>query len=183
MRYNDSMTKQLATKIIYQNKWMTLREDEVEFEGGQKGIYSVVEKPHFALIIPLFNDGFQLVKQYRYPVEKSFWEFPQGSYPENADIDPVELAKNELREETGLTASSLEKIGFLYEAYGYSNQGFYVFVAKDLVAGEVEREISEQDMTSKKVSFDEFEQLVATGEITDAPTLSAYGLLKVNKII
>lgn len=181
--YNEVMIKQLSSKTVYQNKWMTVREDAVEFSEGKTGIYGVVEKPHFALIVPLFKDGFQLVKQYRYPVGETYWEFPQGSYEENPEINPVELAKRELREETGLLAHSMEKIGFLYEAYGFSNQGFHIFLAEDLEQGEVDREISETGMISQQVSFEEFDSLIESGEIKDAPTVAAFGLLRVKKLI
>lgn len=177
------MIKQLSTKIVYQNKWMTVKEDGVEFANGSQGIFGTVEKPDFALIVPLFENGFQLVKQYRYPVQQSFWEFPQGSYEEKPGIDPAELAKNELKEETGLVAGVLKKVGFLYEAYGYCNQGFHIFLAQDLLQLTAKREQSEQDMVSKRVTFAEFEQMVERGEITDAPTMSAYGLLRMKRVI
>lgn len=125
------MIKQLSTKTVYENKWMKVREDEVEFSNGGKGIYGVVEKPDFAMVIPLDKDGFHLVKQYRYPVGKSYWEFPQGSYEENPVIDPTELAKHELQEETGLLATKITKVGYLYEAYGYCNQGFHIFFSRE----------------------------------------------------
>ncbi len=162
---------------------MTLWEDAVAFADGTEGIYSVVEKPDFALIIPLFSDGFQLVRQYRYPVQNRYWEFPQGAYEANPDLDPLDLAKQELREETGLVAGSIKKIGFLHEAYGYSNQGFHVFLARDLEMRDADREKTEQDMETKRVTFVEFAQLIEDGEITDAPTVSAFGLLKIKEIL
>lgn len=177
------MTKKLSSKVVYQNKWMTVREDQVEFPQGAKGIYGVVEKPHFALIVPLYPDGVQLVRQFRYPVNETLWELPQGAYEEGPDIDPAELARKELEEETGLRAGQMEKIGFLYEAYGYSNQGFYVFAARDLQPGTAQREASEAGMTTKKISFEEFAQLIKQGEIKDAPSVAAYGLLKLKKLI
>jgi len=123
------------------------------------------------------------MRQYRYPVQKSYWEFPQGMYEANPKIDPTELAKQELREETGLIAGSLKEIGFLHEAYGYSNQGFHIFLASELEMYEADREQTEQDMETKRVTFTEFSKLIANGEITDAPTVSAFGLLKIKGLI
>ena len=177
------MIKQLSKKIVYENKWMKVREDEVEFSNGKKGIYGVVDKPDFAMVIPFENNGFYLVKQYRYPVEESYWEFPQGSYEEDGDIKPTDLAKNELREETGLSTNKMKEIGFLYEAYGFSNQGFHIFLATDLEQGNQELEDSEGGMEVKFFSLEEFEEIIIDGEITDAPTISAYGLMKAQKII
>lgn len=124
------MIKQLSTKTVYENKWMKVREDAVEFPNGNNGVFGVVEKPDFAMVIPFDDDGFHLVKQYRYPVGKSFWEFPQGSYEEKPDVDPAELAKGELKEETGLIAKKIKEIGYFYEAYGYCNQAFHIFFSR-----------------------------------------------------
>jgi len=177
------MIKQLATKTVYKNKWMTVREDDVAFADGSTGIFGIVEKPDFALVIPYEKRGFHLVKQYRYPVGKSFWEFPQGLYEDTPEINPAELAKGELQEETGLSAQKMTKIGYLYEAYGYSNQGFHIFMAEDLRHGEQKLEQSEQGMETSFFTIVQFEQMIISGEMTDAPTVSAYGLLRAKKII
>jgi len=177
------MIKKISSKTVYENKWMKVREDGVEFPSGGRGIYGVVEKPDFAMVIPFENNGFHLVKQFRYPVGKSFWEFPQGSYEDNPAVDPAELAKGELVEETGLVAAKVEKIGFLYEAYGYCNQGFHIFLAQDLAKGSQRPQESEQGMEAGYFSVTEFEAMILSGDITDAPTVSAYGLLKAQHII
>lgn len=178
-----SVIKQLSSKTIYENKWMKVREDGVEFPNGSKGIFGVVEKPDFAMVVPFEDGGFHLVKQYRYPVGKSFWEFPQGSYEERPEIDPVELAKGELKEETGLEARSIKKIGYLYEAYGYCNQAFHVFLAEDFQKGEQQLQESEQGMETAFFTIKQFEEMIINGDICDAPSISAYGLLKVQRMI
>lgn len=176
------MIKQKSSKTVYQNKWMVVKEDQVEFENGSSGPYGVVEKPDFALIIPYENHKLHLVRQYRYPVRASFWEFPQGSYEGEKTIGVVDLVKRELKEETGLMAASLQQLGHLFEAYGFSNQGFYVFMATDLVQGEKELEVSEAGLENKAVTFAEFEEMVKSGEIKDSPTIAAYGLLKMSGV-
>lgn len=143
----------------------------------------VVEKPDFALIIPYENKKLHLVRQYRYPVKGSYWEFPQGTYESDPTIDVVELVKKELKEETGLVASTLRQLGHLFEAYGFSNQGFYIFLASDLVQEEKELEVSEAGMENKEVSFEDFETMVQKGEIKDSPTIAAYGLLKMTGVL
>lgn len=162
---------------------MKVREDEVEFPNGTKGIYGVIDKPDFALIVPLVDHSFYLVRSYRYPVEGSFWEFPQGSYEDDPNIDPKELALNESKEETGLLAKQIEKIGYQYEAYGFSSQGFHIFLARDFEQKERNLEATEEGMEVKRFSIAEFEQLVRDGEVRDAPTISAYGLLKMEKVL
>jgi ADP-ribose pyrophosphatase len=177
------MITQLSTKTVYQNKWMKVREDAVRFPNGSEGIFGVVEKPDFAMVVPFENQGFHLVKQFRYPVGKSYWEFPQGSYEDNPSVNPLELAKGELREETGLSAASIKEIGYLYEAYGYCDQGFHIFLAEGFEKGVQQLQESEQGMETAFFTVAEFERLISTGEVIDAPSISAYGLLKAQGVI
>jgi ADP-ribose pyrophosphatase len=176
------MIKQLTTKLVYESKWMKLRVDDIEYEGGTKGVYDVVDKPDFALIVPLVDDKLYLVKQYRYPVEGVFWEFPQGSHEEDPGIDARKLALSELKEETGLTAKKIKKIGYLHEAYGFCSQGFHIFLAEDFTQGEQQLEAGEEGMEVGLFSIAEFEKMVKDGKIRDAATVSAYGLLKMSNV-
>lgn len=171
------VVRQVSTREVYRNRWLSLREDETERPDGSAGIYSVVDKPDFALVMPYERDGFHLVEQYRYPVGGRYWEFPQGTATGAAVVPPAELARAELAEETGLRAGRLELLGHLHCAYGMSSQGFDVFLATDLAPGPTAREASEQDMRQQWFSRAEFERLVRAGLVTDDSTLAAYALL------
>ena len=162
---------------------MKVREDEVEFQNKTKGIYGVVDKPDFALVVPFTDDGFYLVRLYRYAVQNSFWEFPEGSYEENPNIDPKELALNELQEETGLIAKRIEKIGYQYVAYGMSSQGFHIFLAQDFTQTKQNLEAAEDGMEVRQFSVSEFKNMVQDGEIRDTPTIAAYGLLAMQGVL
>jgi 8-oxo-dGTP pyrophosphatase MutT (NUDIX family) len=177
------MIKQLSTKTVYKNPWMTVREDQVEFSNGHQGIYGVVEKDHFALIVPFDGRHFHLVKQYRYSTGVDSIEFPQGKHEDATAMSPIDLANAELEEEIGLRTKKIEEIGFFYEAPGYSNQGFHLFLATDLYEGQAKPDMTESDLVHVTMTVEEFEQAIIKGEITDAPTISAYGLLKVKKVI
>lgn len=177
------MLRRLSSRIAYRNPWMTVREDEIERPDGSRGIFGVVEKTDFALVVPFDGAGFHLVEQYRYPVEGRFLEFPQGSWEERPDADPAELARGELAEETGLRAESVVHLGHLYEAYGYSNQGFHVFLATGLDQGEQSLSATEADLRVVYLELADFEQAVAAGRIKDAPTVAAYGLLRLRRIV
>lgn len=166
----------VESAVVYANRWMTVREDKTVSLDGRKGIFGVVEKPDFALVIPYADGGFHLVEQYRYPVQGRYWEFPQGSWESEQDVAPLELARGELREETGLRAGSMEIIGHLFEAYGYSNQGFHVVLATDLIPGEQALEDTEQGLVTRWVAEDELWEMVATGSFKDAPSLAALAL-------
>ncbi|MEO8580984.1 MAG: NUDIX hydrolase [Patescibacteria group bacterium] len=170
------MIKQLSTKIVYENQWMRVREDTVEFPNEHQGIYGVVEKSDFALIIPFDGEHFYLVRQYRYPIQQFSLEFPQGKHEESVKIFPLDLAKAELKEETGLVTKNIKEIGFLHEAPGYANQGFHIFLATELSQQGQKLDLTEEGLVIVKLSVSEFEQMIRIGEITDAPTISAYTL-------
>lgn len=175
--------KKLSSKVVYQNKWMTVREDKIQRSSGAKGIYGIVDKPDFVAILPITSDTIHLVEQYRYPVQQRYWEIPQGSWETSPQPAPEIIAAGELKEETGLTAGSLIYVGHLYQAYGYSNQGFHVFVAKDLSAGKTQPDAEEEDLISSTFSLHEFESMIVDGTIKDGPTISAYGLAKMKGLL
>jgi len=156
---------------------MTVREDTVRREDGSEGIYGVVDKPTAAIIIPRDGDRLHLVEQFRYPVEQRRWEFPMGTAPDRAEVDPAELAARELAEETGLVAGRMELLGDLDLAPGTSSQREHVFLATDLREGPISREDSEQDMRARWFTVAEFERMVRRSEVVDAQTLAAYLLL------
>ncbi|WP_424923596.1 NUDIX domain-containing protein [Amycolatopsis acidicola] len=169
--------RQLSSREVYRNSWMTVREDGIRRPDGTDGIYGVVDKPDYALVIPLDGDRLHLVEQYRYPLGLRRWEFPQGTAPGLADMDATELAARELREETGLVAGRMTDLGLLDVAPGMSSQRGRVFLATELTAGPHEREHEEQDMRTGWFSRTEFEKLITRAEITDAQSIAAYTLL------
>lgn len=173
--------RQVSSRVVYENRWMVVREDAVERDDGVPGVFGVVEKKDFALVVPFDGHGFYVVEQYRYPVGASYIEFPQGSWEDSSDVDPVELARGELAEETGLRAGSMRHLGHLFEAYGYSNQGFHVFLATDLHAGEQTLSPEESDLRTSYLSAKEFRAATLAGRVKDAPTLAALALLQLQE--
>ena len=156
---------------------MSVREDGVRLSDGSASVYGVVDKPDFALIVPRQDDGdLWLVEQYRYPVGRRVWGFPQGSWGADTTGTAAELAAAELREETGLRADQLQHLGHLDQAPGFCSQGLDVWLATGLVAGPPEREASEQDMRCRQVSDAELRRMVRAGELVDAVSLAAYAL-------
>lgn len=165
--------EQVNSRVVYRNPWMTVREDVIRHADGSPGIYGVVEKPDFALVLPRWSRGFWLVEQYRYPVGRRACKFPQGSWGNGGAGEQVELARQELAEETGLSAETMTHLGHLFEAYGFSTQGFDVYLATGLSEGSPDREASEQDMQHRAFTDEEIEQLIVTGQLVDAPSLAA----------
>ncbi|WP_422745534.1 NUDIX domain-containing protein [Mycobacterium sp. WMMD1722] len=168
----------VASREVYRNDWLVLREDAIRRPDGTDGIYSVVDKPTYALVIACDDgDRVKLVEQFRYPLGLRRWEFPQGTAPGRADMDPEALAARELREETGLRAENITRLGLLDVAPGVSSQRGWVFLATGLTEGEHDREHEEQDMRSAWFSRAEVERMIGAGEITDSQSIAAYGLL------
>ncbi len=176
-----------ASRLVYANQWLRVREDDIVRPDGSTGIYGVIDKPDFALVIPLDGNGpsarVHLVEQYRYPIGRRCWELPQGGWPPGAAVpgDAKALARAELAEETGLTASGMVHLGRLQSAYGYSNQAFDVYLATGLTAGPHARELEEQDMRAASLPRAEFEACIARGEILDANSVAAWMLLRLHE--
>ena len=169
--------RMLGSGVVYEDNWMRLRRDEIERRDGTRGTYAFVEKADFALVIPAENDGFHLVEEFRYPIGRRTWSFPQGGFPHGQSGRPEELARLELAQETGLRARDLVKLGFLHCAHGISSQGGHFFLATGLEPGAPEREREEQDMRQAWVPRARFEEMISEGAITDDSTVAGYALL------
>jgi ADP-ribose pyrophosphatase len=167
--------RQVSSRVVYRNRWMTVREDEIERDTGARGIYGVVEKFDGAIVIAIEDDSIYLVEQYRYALGVKSIEFPQGSLERN-DVDPSEIARQELREETGLVAETLEYLGEMYIACGYANQKTHAFLATRLTQTGGTPDAEEHDLAVRKVSIAKFERLICDNVIKDAQTLAAWGL-------
>jgi len=168
--------RQLASREVFANRWLRLREDDIEYADGTTGQYTVLEKGDFVLLLPYADGGFWLVQQFRYPVGRREWEFPQGGWPHGVTGTVDELAAAELVEETGLSAARLEHLGRLYSAYGYSSQAFDVFLATGLSAGEPQRETTEADMVHAFFAEDEVRSMITRGEFRDSHSVAALAL-------
>ena len=170
---------QIRSDTVYQNQWMTVREDAVRFPNGHEGIYGVVEKVDFSLIVPIHDGGrIEMVEQFRYPLGGRFWELPQGSWETDETLSPLEVARRELLEETGLVAQEMTELGYFFEAPGFCSQGCHLFVARDLSRGQRQLEATESDLINATYSVDEIVAMIKSGGIRDAVSIAAIGYLR-----
>ena len=171
--------KTISSRTVYQNKWSHVREDIIERADGVRGLYGVLDKDPACIVIPLERgpkgDFLTLVHQYRYTVGASFYEFPQGGWEQGEDVDIEALARGELREETGLSAGRLTKIGSNWIAYGAMRQRHHVWLAEELTLGANDLEAEEHGLTVHRVSVAEFERMILDGRVEDNCTLAAWG--------
>jgi ADP-ribose pyrophosphatase len=184
---DDETVNEIATldsKLVYQNRWMKVREDAVRYHDGSTSIYGVVEKSDFVVIVPVAEDGsIHLVEQYRYPVAGRYWELPQGSWEQTPDADALEVARGELRQETGLIAQRMTYAGHLFQGYGYATQGYHIFLAQDLRQSEAELDHEEQGLIARCFSSQEVGRMIREGVIKDASTVAALGLLQMKGML
>ena len=165
-----------SSKKIYENPWISLTEHQVINPSGGKGIYGEVTFKNYAIgIIAIDEDDLiYLVGQYRYPLKQYSWELPEGGGP--LDQEPLDSAKRELLEETGLVAQHWEEVLRMHLSNSVSNELGILYLAKDFEQFEAQPEETEQ-LEVKKIPFEEAYQMVIKGEITDSLTVA--GILRV----
>jgi ADP-ribose pyrophosphatase len=176
---SDQTIKTISSREVYRNKWTRVREDVIERANGERGIYGVVDKDTSCLIIPLESTAegefLTLVEQFRYTVGARYMEFPQGSW-EMIETTPEEIARGELREETGLTAARMTHLAALQIAYGVLNQVQHIYLAEGLTPGEHDRDAEETDIEVHRVSVAEFEAMLLDGRVVDNCSVAAWGV-------
>ena len=121
------------------------------------------------------------MEEFRYPVGRRSWSFPQGAFPHGETGTPEELGRLELAQETGLRAATFTQLGTLTTAHGMTSQHGHYFLATDLTPGPPDREPEEIGMRAAWFSRDQFEEMIRDGRITDNSTLAAYALLLIRR--
>ena len=164
--------KIIDQKMIYENPWIQLTEFQVINPSGGAGIYGKVHFKHLAVgVIPMDEKGnIWLVGQYRFTLNQYSWEIPEGGG--KMDEDPLEAAKRELLEETGLVARDWTKIMSMHLSNSVSDELSIIYLARDLIQKQAQPEETEQ-LLVKKVSFEEAERMIDEGKITDAMSVAA----------
>jgi 8-oxo-dGTP pyrophosphatase MutT (NUDIX family) len=173
--------RRLGGREVHASPWVRVRVDDIEYADGTRSEYTVVERKDFVTVVPSERDGFWIVEQFRYPLGRREWEFPQGAWPHDRDGTVEELAVAELAEETGLAAERLEHLGRLNTAPGLMTQRFDVFLATGLTQGDPRREASEADMVHRWVPEAQLREMIRAGTFADAHSLAALALLSLRR--
>jgi len=177
-------TRTISSREIYRNKWCSVREDMIERVNDATGeavpgIYGVMDKDPGSIVIALERESGEefiwLVRQFRYTVQGTFFEMPQGGW-EGVSADPVELAHGELREETGLRAERMTHLADLWIAYGAMRQLHHIFLAEGLTMGETNRDPEEHEMTVHRVPASQFEAMMLDGRVMDNCSVAAWAV-------
>lgn len=164
--------KTLSTDQVYDNQWISVREDKVLNPSGGDGIYGVVHFKNLAIgILPVDKENHTwLVGQYRYALEEYSWEIPMGGSPHSDG--PLEGAKRELKEETGLTAGAWNTLMKVHPSNSVTDETGFIYLATDLTLGDTEHEDTEE-LIIKRVPVEEAINMAMTDEITDCMSVAA----------
>lgn len=160
-----------ASRTVYRNRWISVREDDVIRPDGERGIYGVVDLQPAVFVVALTEaDEVVLVTVDRYTTGRPSVEVPAGS---GDGEEPLVAAQRELREETGLAARSWREIGRMFGLNGVAHAPEFVFLARDLhdVGGASPEEEGISEV--RRVPFADALAMVADGTITDSETITA----------
>lgn len=161
----------LSQQEIYNNPWIRVTEHQVLNPSGGPGIYGVVHFHNLAIgVVPYADGRIWMVGQYRFPLEAYSWEIPEGGGP--LGIDPLDSAKRELKEETGLTAEHYEVLLEMDLSNSVSDERAIVYLATGLREGEAAPEDTE-DLQHRTMTLEEAFEMVESREIRDSLTVAA----------
>ena len=161
-----------ATRIVYSNQWMSLREDQVTTPTGTEGVYGVVSKSLALGVVAIDDqDRVVLVGQWRYPHDRWSWELPEGGL--DAGEEPLDGIKRELAEEAGLAAGHWERLTAAPIALSNSvtDELAHLWLATDLTPYEVDSDDPTEALLVTRLPFDEAVAACLDGRIEDAMTV------------
>ncbi len=171
--------KALASRVVYENAWVRVREDRIDRGDGREGIYGVVEiRPSIGVVALNARDELLLVGQWRYPHGKYSWEIPRGG-SHDGETDMREAAARELREEAGIVARRWEPLGEVDVCNGVTTDTQHLFLARDLSMVKSEPD-AEEEIEIRWLPFAEAVEWALSGKITECCSVAA--ILKVDRL-
>lgn len=162
--------KILNSNLIFEGKVFDIKVDDIIYDSGNSGIREVVVHNGGAVVVPITEEGkIVFVKQFRYPFEKFLLELPAGKLEPNED--PMYCAARELEEETGYSSNEFKKLGAIATTPGFCSEILHIYLAKNLKAGNHNREEGEYGMEVFELTPEEAKEKILSGEIYDSKTI------------
>ena len=176
MTMQDFILKQ--SDIKHKGLVFDLKVDRIQYnESGNLAVREVAVHGGGAVVVPVTAEGkIVFVKQFRYPLQNTVLELPAGKLDINED--PMVCARRELAEETGYRSDNITKLGKICTTPGFCTEILHIYMAKDLVPGNHNREEGEIGMQIYEYSLSQIDELVREGILMDGKTLSGILLYK-----
>lgn len=159
----------IDSTLVYDGRLLKVRRDIVSLPNGKEASREYFRHPGAVTILPLFDDGTILLeRQFRYPMDRVFIEFPAGKI--DPGEDPLECAKRELLEETGYTARSWQFVCTIHNAIAYCDEHLDLYLARGLTPGE--RKLDEEEFLDVFTATPaELSNWIREGKVTDVKTV------------
>lgn len=170
------MTGRKSSRRAYSGRIINLDVDTVEFPNGTTGELEMIRHPGASAVVPFLTDPLGpdpqllLIRQYRYAADGYMYEIPAGRLEPGED--PAVCAARELREETGCTARSIERMTTMYTTPGFTDERIHLFYATGLERGDTAHE-SDEFLTVETVGLAQAIDMIRTGELSDGKTALA----------
>jgi ADP-ribose pyrophosphatase len=166
----------LKSEVLLKGRAFAIRRDYLKTPDGRETKLEIIEHGGSVVIIPVDENGnVLLVRQYRHATGGNLLELPAGTLDE--DEDPEVCAAREIREETGMAAASLKKLGEFYLAPGYSDEFMIVYLATELSDSPLDAD-DDEFLSLEAVSIAEAIRMAESGQIPDAKSLAALFLAR-----
>lgn len=161
----------VKSETMYRGRVFDVRQDQVRLPNDNLANLDVVEHSGSITLLPIDDEGqMWFVRQYRHPAQAELAELPAGVMEDGET--PEDCAHREIREETGMAANQLRKVGEFFLAPGYSTEYMYVFLATELHPAPLERD-PDEFINVEKIPLDQVYELARKGRFRDSKTLAA----------
>ena len=167
---------QISSRRVYPGRIFNVDIDRVRFPDGSEGELEMLRHPGASAVVPFLSDPagtdpqILLIRQYRYAADDFVYEIPAGRLDEGED--PAECAKRELREETGCTASSVERLTTIFTTPGFTDEKIHLFLATGITQGDHARE-KDEFLEAVPMPLSRALAMIQDGEIVDSKTVVA----------
>lgn len=171
--------KKISSENVFDGVLLHVYKDKIELPNGNTATREYIKHQGAVCVVPVTdNNEIIAVKQYRYPIGRVTVEIPAGKLDKGEA--PLEAAKRELSEETGVESADIKYIGGLYPSVAYTDELIHMYMAKNLTYGEAHTDFDEF-LNVEKIPVDKFVEMIMSGEIMDSKTQAA--VLKAEKIL